>query len=734
MTPSPSAACRIRPATPLLLLLLPLLLLLARPAPGAADDPEPAPPREDAAAVRALLRDGTILPGPVTLDGGTVEVGGRALPREALRKVVFDRAAAAQATAGESGAEAAQGRRLDGDERAEFELWNAQAEEMASRNPDANYLVLLDRIEHRLRGDGTRESRSRYILKVRKEQAKQFARLVRWFVEGRSRVSFPRARCLKPGGLLLEMDPASPRVSTPATDASTFIKYQMISGMIPGVEIGDILDIEVLEEETNPFKKEFWFPQMYFQSAEPARRADALFAVPEAMRLHFTRRNIPDGAGPHESVEGGERIYRFALENLPPYVAEPLDPDYADITPFVQASLFRGWKPVTDWVGAMWAENARPSEKLAAATRELVKGCRTDAEKVAAIYHYVQREIRYVIVKGDMSTLWGSWPADTIRDQKFGCCVDKAQVMSAMLAAAGIRSTPVAINAGARRLDPEIATLSITHAISRVELDGKILYLDSTGYNHRFPHHAGMNHGREAVVPELSGLEAVPLPAPEGNAVRYRFDMKFSPDGALALARRGVFTGDEEAMRRGYWKSVREDEYARVFAGVANELAPGAALGKFGVEHCHDLDGPFATVFDCAWNDYGKRAGDLLVVPLPNAEFDFPEAALAARKYPIQYESVNLREFVYAFAWEKGRLEPAFLPEARTLECAIASYATAVEPSGDGFTLTVRYTRSGTEVPVADYPAFREFTAKVARASREPLLFRVLPEEGGDAR
>lgn len=726
--------------TPVKIRPIPLLFaaLLFAPAPRA--DAAPPDPAAAGAAheVRVVLQDGRILPGPALYADGTLEAAGTSLPREAVRKVVFDRAARGTEKDGAGKAAEAGGpsarKPLEGRERAEYDAWAKDAAAMAERHPDAAYHVLLDRVEARLLADGTRTARSRYVIVVRKESAKRFAQVVRWFVEGRQRVTFPRARSIKPDGTFVELDPASVRVQTPPVDASTFIKYQMISGVIPDVEIDDILDIEALEEETNPFKREFWFPQMYFQSSEPARRAEALFAVPEAMRLFFTRANLPDSAGPVETVEGGERVYRFAMENLPPYVAEPLDPPYGDITPFVQASPFEGWGPVTDWVGAMWRENSKPSEKLSAFTRDLVKDCRTEREKVAAIYHYVQRQIRYVIVKGDMSTLWGSWPADTIRDQKFGCCVDKAQVFSAMLAAAGIRSTPVAVNAGERTLDPNVATLSITHAISRVEADGKILYLDSTGYDHRFPYFAGMDHGREAVVPELSGLEPIPLPPPEDNAVRYKFDMKISPDGAVSLSRRGQFTGDEEAMRRGYWKTVKEDEWARVFAGVANEIAPGAKLGDYAIEHRDDLDGPFATSVECSWAEYGKRAGDLLVVPLPNAEFDFPEAALDARKYPIRYETVNLREFVYEISWPKGGMAPAFTPAPRKIECAIASYETAVEPGDGKWTVTARFTRHGVTVPVDGYAAFRTFAGEVARASREPLLFKVAPAERGDAR
>ena len=109
----------------------------------------------------------------------------------------------------------------------------------------------------------------------------------------------------------------------------------------------------------------------------------------------------------------------------------------------------------------------------------MVKGKTDDMAKVKALYDYVSRNIRYVSLSFGLGRMQPHAASEVLANG-YGDCKDKNTLLAALLDAEGFHSTSVLIGSKLK-LDPEIPSPSqFDHVITRVPVDGKEIWLDST--------------------------------------------------------------------------------------------------------------------------------------------------------------------------------------------------------------------------------------------------------------
>ena len=59
-----------------------------------------------------------------------------------------------------------------------------------------------------------------------------------------------------------------------------------------------------------------------------------------------------------------------------------------------------------------------------------------ELEKDFLVQDYVQKEIRYIAVKVGVASGWGGYDANLTWKRRYGCCIDKALLLTTMLKAA----------------------------------------------------------------------------------------------------------------------------------------------------------------------------------------------------------------------------------------------------------------------------------------------------------
>lgn len=672
-----------------------------------------------ALAETVKLRSGRERTGRVlSVDAESVRLeDGESVPRAEVEEIQFALRKAEEAPRAPDPQAAARGREL-------FRL----SAELEKAHPGSDGIVLRDESEHVMRADGTRVERARFAGRMLKKGVQQYwARVSRRYEEGRDRVRVLRADVHLPDGRVVTLDPAKVQHARPQGDDLFFDEYRVMTYELPQAELGAIVDWELEVETYNPFRKDFFFPSWGFQNYSPTHVSRFSVTLPAGQSLHYNARNFDgpwaEAARPKvESVPGGTR-WSWELRDVPAIVPEPRMSQYLDHAPSVKAAPFKDWDRIYDWLARMHEERSRPSPELAAFTAELVKGCRSDEEKTAAIYHYVQQQIRYVAVKIGVASGWGGYDANLTWKRRFGCCIDKALLFTAMLKAVGIPSSAVLLDPNHQaEHDFSVPSIWFSHAITAVKLAGRRMYLDSTGYDHRYPSFPAMDHGVGALDPLERRWETIEPPKPEENASRLSYAIQLSTGGDAPVRFSESRRGPNEADWRGYYKRIKGSELEKYFRDWINGIGPSAELLEHRVENVDDLAEPLEISATFRLKDYPLRAGDLQIFKLPDLERGSSDVALEKRRYDIEYPAHFEERARYEIEFPPG-IEPASFPSG-TLSGPGESYELGCRSEPGKLLCESVLRRERRIYRPAQYAEHKSFLERVSRLTRDRIFLR----------
>lgn len=644
---------------------------------------------------------------------------GRVLPRAEVREIRFAEKKEESAAVAVDPAQAARGKELF-----------AQADAFGKKYPDVDGLQLVDEGEFTVRPDGTWVERDRFAGLVLKEGLKaSWGEVARSYEEGRERVKIVKATVYHRDGRAFPFDPAKLKTSAPQAETLFFQDYRTLSYPLPEVEVGAVIEWETETETYNPFRKDFFFPRWGFQGGSPSLFSRFVITVPAGQKLYFAARNF-DGAWrgkdePKKSVaKDGSTAYEWRLDDIPAIVGEPNMVPYFDYAPNVKAALFSDWDRIYDWLSKMYVERTQPSPELAQFTRELVKGAADDDAKAAAIYHYIQREVRYIAVKMGVASGWGGYDANLTWKRRFGCCIDKALLFTTMLKVVGIESSPVLLDVNeSAKHDYRVPDIWFEHAITHIVVSGREFFLDSTGYDYRYPELASFDHGSEVMDVFKRGTRKIPVPKPDQNASEYTYAIALDPDGGASVRYGASYNGVHEGELRGYYKSLKESDQRKVFQDWVNETSPSAVLTGFTLSNTDDVSKPFSIALDYQMKDYLIRAGDLYILKLPDFEADFGEVALDKRRYGLQYPTSYERRYRYGIDLPKG-FTAASIPAAVKIDGPKESFSLDCKAKDGRMDCDALLNRAERTYAPSEYPAHKAFLEKVSRLTQDRIFLK----------
>ncbi|MFZ6756547.1 DUF3857 domain-containing transglutaminase family protein [Undibacterium sp. Ji50W] len=279
---------------------------------------------------------------------------------------------------------------------------------------------------------------------------------------------------VKPEQIKLQQEPAY-------SGAPMFQDMQVRVVIYPEVAVGDkIYSRHSKTRKTAMFPGQFsdYTPSRYV----PTKQLTMIYDMPADMPLL----NQADGFVATPAVTQNDRtVYRWDyLPSDNPRI-ESSSVSYADYGKQLVVSTFTDYASLGKAYYQTAALTTKANAKIKAKTAEITQGINNPRDKAYAIYDWVRKNIRYVAVYIGNGGLVPH-NADEILDNLYGDCKDHTSLMEAMLAAAGIDSTPVLINSGdSFKLSPVANLGQLNHAITFIP--SLNLYLDSTAID--------VNHG-----------------------------------------------------------------------------------------------------------------------------------------------------------------------------------------------------------------------------------------------
>ncbi len=676
------------------------------------------------------LRDGRRIRAPYVeyVDGDFRAPEGETWSRQDVRQVWFEKESKAPSGA-ESGIPS---EKASGDDAAWIARWFAEAGRLQEKYPDVQGIILVDEGTYELRADGTRLARTRFVGKILKTSARDWGRIALWFEEERQRIRILRSRTILPDGTIYTLDPDAFRVSEPYSGLVFFNRNKVLSGELPRVAPGCLVDIEYEVETYNPFDPEMFFPGFLFQSEDPVALSRFTVVMPEGRNLYWRASRMPEGREEPETerMADGRVSYVWEARDQPPLLSEPRMPAMSDVVPVVRTSVFKDWGYIMDWLRKAQDQRIVVTPGIQALADRLAEGAATDREKIARLYPYLQREIRYVSIKGGIGSGFSGHRADETLRAGYGDCIDKAILFAALAKALGIRSDPVILMTNDRTDHLyELPVLAGNHAISKFITDEGSFFLDATATTYRFPAFRADDQGAQCINAQAGKIETIDLRPPGEEGGRNEGDLALDASGDAKVRYVLRFSGTPEARMRARVEHSKEEELRRYFTEMVGRYSPDARLVDVVPRNTLDLSAPFYLELDFELPGWGIEAGDLMIVGIPGGEYRFVESALEERRYDIEYSSCNQQEREVRI-----RLPAPYrvlsLPEPVRLSCAFADYESSYEPEDGGIVYRDRFRRRTRIVPRDSYPEYRDFLRSVARTTRERIFLRRVESEG----
>jgi hypothetical protein len=219
-------------------------------------------------------------------------------------------------------------------------------------------------------------------------------------------------------------------------------------------------------------------------------------------------------------------------------------------------------------------------------------------------------------------------------------------------------------------------------------------------------------------------LGRIPEAAPGENSVTSDFEVALTPDGAAAITGRSTVAGDQASgYRRSYEqlssrRALLEQAFGRTWPAVRVESVETGPLAR--------LEEPVTLRFRLSAPDFAQRDdGGLRVAPFGTPR-GYAErwAALAVRRYPLLLGQPGELRFAYRISIPRG-WQASDLPAPATGEDPHAAFEVRYRSEPDAVLVEASFRVKDGRVPVADYPAFRTFSAAADAAFAR--AFRVAP-------
>jgi len=182
-------------------------------------------------------------------------------------------------------------------------------------------------------------------------------------------------------------------------------------------------------------------------------RVEAPTTVPLALAA------VGDGIDHRIVEEVGKRTHVITYRPNGRVAEEPGETSPLDRDPRVLISTFQDYEHLgKSWLGVAGSRAQAVTPEIAALAEEITKGIGDRRAQAEAIDRWVKRNIRYVAVYLDAAAGWIPNEPALVLKNRYGDCKDHATLMAALLAAKGIDSESVIINAGNVYTLPDVAT------------------------------------------------------------------------------------------------------------------------------------------------------------------------------------------------------------------------------------------------------------------------------------
>ncbi len=451
--------------------------------------------------------------------------------------------------------------------------------------------------------------------------------------------------------------------------------------------------------------------------------------TPEGFDVEFKAFNIQLDV--EEEKVDGKIIRKWEVSDLPAIKQEPYAPPAIAVLPMLifapNEFYFHGyqgswstWDAFGAFMSELMAETRELPETVKQEVRRQLAGKETTAEKVEALYRFLQNNTRYVSVQIDVSG-WQPYPAKDVAEKKYGDCKGLSNYMKALLEEAGIEAWPALIysNSQPNVIPEDFVMPAFNHMV--LYLPSENQWLECTSNTYPVGYAGWHNQNRKALLITEGGGRLVDTPPlkPADNFANHHTRIYLAEDGKAQFADSVRFGGwQHEWLRYAYHNMTRaqmQEEYLR------SSSLPAANLAEFAVNVSEEE--PSATVvIRGEFLKYAAKSGKRLFMPVNAVDVmsRIPEE-MEDRKLPVWSHRAYADHDSITVILPKGyKIESS--PAPVSIETPWGKYRMEVETGMEKVIIVRSLEVVPVHLPAAEYQQWRAFFKEVARADAAMIV------------
>lgn len=626
----------------------------------------------------------------------------------------------------------------------------------AARFPDADSVVVDDRLHTRFEADGSDIVWDDEWIKVLTEKGRRAHATVSLDYSARyGDAGILAVEIVGTNGVVRPVDFA--RTLKTATDNASLDSNivdpldRTLSCAVPGLAVGEVRHVRVWRRTRKARMRGAWADTTLLEQTAPILSTVVTVDAPAGLPLVHAavRRPCADtvARAPDRPLADGRRLLAWTARDVPQAFTEPNMPPLSRAVQTLRLSTIPGWPTVSRWYWNLCAPHlARTTPAMTNAVRTLTQSCRTEDERIRALFRFVSQEVRYMgLTLEDDAPGYEPHDVALTFENRYGVCRDKAALLVALLRLAGVEAYPVLIHAGAK-MDPEIPSPYFNHAVVAVARPASgYLLMDPTDESTKDLLPAYLSDKSYLVArPGGERLLTSPVPSVRANTLRVDSSGTLDADGGILLTTSFAFDGINDTVLRHTLLRKTPAARRRWFEGIWRSVVAGADLLSLEVrpQDLCDTEAPLAAT-TCTYLPGALLRGrtrDALTLPFATAALSVVEGlldentALETRRFPLVLPCTAGTEETLRLTLDASLGAAQTLPAPADVRAGTFAYARTVSCTNGVLSARRTMQVADVEISVAAYDALRAARKDVETAERETALFAARDDAGAHLR
>lgn len=605
----------------------------------------------------------------------------------------------------------------------------------AEQYPRAAVLFLLDHIGFELEPDGHTVYTEHDAIKLLNEEgAEGYGTLVRIYRRGFESLQVVQARTIGPDGGVTDVPAEAIQDAPLLPDAPLYADYRRLTVTFPEAKPGSVVEFQ-LRTRRAPRPDGRWWASSYVQNPDPILHSTYTVKVPEGTDFRWAAPGVAQGR-PQESRDGGTRLLKWEVRDVPALQAEPAMPEMDLVLQRVEVSNFPDWCSIGNWLAPRWEAALADAEGVDIVASGVTSAADPLPQRIQAVLDWAAAGRT---VTTSVPENFQPHSAREVLDARTLTPMDMAVLLAAVLGRVGVPAQPVlASPLPLADLEPG---LPAPEAVDRILLalpsgDGSFLWVDpaSPGMLLSSPPAGAQEVGVVRLAPSGAVMAATPASDPDENLRDVRIDARLQPDAGgeltMTLSARGLAGALWTGLIRELASSPnaeREELLGRLFGFLAQGfVAEGRVYSHFFPESV-DPEQPFQLSVTMMFGDLASpdAEGKALSLPLPLYAGDrlvaFGQEG-GPRRFPVHFD-YPFRDDVRVHLTLPQGSRVQSLPEPVSVETPVGTYFATVRQEGLEVWFYSRLVVDRAWVGPDEFGHLRRLAEAQTRMLANPLIF-----------